>query len=440
MNKNIIYITFFIALLSLFYSCDNKSKEEFLDDYSSILCFLKSGEQDVKMYNTGDPTTHTISISKAGYNIGATATAKVEVFSQADLDAYNSDNGTSFKVLPENSYEFLSDLNLNFKSADTYKTVDIVFKSDIINPLGTEYILPLALVSQTEVYAEKQNVFLKPIMTDVTVDFGELKNNEVNFSSNKTTKDISVQLSIDNKWDFNCSIAADKSLVEAYNVKNGTNYSFITEGSYILKNNGKLNFASGVKETSLNIEFDRTKMDEGIFLLPLQINECSKKEFVKGNPIYLIVNNERMQKVDLKVNMLSTNALEPTEGSLANLLDNDISTYFHSAWSVSVSGSHYLQVDLGESLSEFSFNFTGRASGGNGNPAEIIITGSTDGKTFFDITTITDDKLPTGAAATFASDVIKTKSAKILRFTVSKNKTGGAFFVFSEFGIKKALY
>ena len=45
---------------------------------------------------------------------------------------------------------------------------------------------------------------------------------------------------------------------------------------------------------------------------------------------------------------LSTNALEPREGSLAALIDNNPDTYFHSTWSQpSASGAyHYLQIDL----------------------------------------------------------------------------------------------
>ena len=45
---------------------------------------------------------------------------------------------------------------------------------------------------------------------------------------------------------------------------------------------------------------------------------------------------------------LSSNAIEPTEGSLAELIDNDITTYFHSTWSQNnaTGAKHYLQVDL----------------------------------------------------------------------------------------------
>jgi len=63
--------------------------------------------------------------------------------------------------------------------------------------------------------------------------------------------------------------------------------------------------------------------------------------------------------------MLSSNAIEPSEGSLANLLDGDIGTYFHSAWSVSIADKHYVQVKLPVSTKTFRFTYTNRSNNGN---------------------------------------------------------------------------
>lgn len=441
MNKNIYIIAFIIALFPFFCSCGDDGKDDFMDEYDSILAILKSGEQDVAMYNTGEPTTYSLSISKGGSSTAAVASAKIELMSQADLDLYNSDNGTSYKILPQDSYKFLTDLDLKFKSEDMYTVVDIQFESSKISSLQGEYILPINLISETKINAEKDFVFLKPILTDVVVGFEKVEDNEIGLIDDVVTKDIPVILSIKNDWDFYSKIAVDESLVDEYNNKNGTDYKILPVGAYTLKNGGKVDFKSGSNKEPVTIVIERAKFEEGIFLLPLTVTECSKEEFVTGSPVYFLVNNERMQKIELKESMLSTNALEPKEGSLANLLDNNTATYFHTAWSVTISESHYLQVEFDEPVTEFSFNFVGRSSNGNGNPAEIIITGSNDGgKNFFDIKTIEDQDLPTGAMARYESDPIVSEKAKIIRFTVPKNKTGGVFFVFSEFGIRKALY
>lgn len=61
---------------------------------------------------------------------------------------------------------------------------------------------------------------------------------------------------------------------------------------------------------------------------------------------------------------ISTNKLEPTEGSIEALLDNDMETYFHSTWSVaneSLDNYHFLEVDLGKAVKELTFSFARRS-------------------------------------------------------------------------------
>lgn len=63
---------------------------------------------------------------------------------------------------------------------------------------------------------------------------------------------------------------------------------------------------------------------------------------------------------------ISTNKLEPTEGSIEALLDNDKETYFHSTWSVtneSLDNYHFLEVDLGKAVKVFTLNFARRSHG-----------------------------------------------------------------------------
>lgn len=61
---------------------------------------------------------------------------------------------------------------------------------------------------------------------------------------------------------------------------------------------------------------------------------------------------------------ISTNKLEPTEGSIAALLDNNKETYFHSTWSVaneSLDNYHYLEVDLEKAVKEITLQFARRS-------------------------------------------------------------------------------
>lgn len=136
----------------------------------------------------------------------------------------------------------------------------------------------------------------------------------------------------------------------------------------------------------------------------------------------------------------SSNAVEPTEGSLANLLDNDYTTFFHSTWSSTAEDTHYLQAEVSEPTNSIFFYFKKRSQNDVNRPTNITILGSNDGVEFTEITTI-NSGLPTNAEVPdYTSDVITTsESYKYFRFKVNatnNNATEGKghpFFTFSEF-------
>ena len=73
---------------------------------------------------------------------------------------------------------------------------------------------------------------------------------------------------------------------------------------------------------------------------------------------------------------LSSNAIEPTEGSLAELIDNDITTYFHSTWSQNnaTGAKHYLQVDLNNAYKQIALKYSKRqVEVDNGSPVTLHI-------------------------------------------------------------------
>lgn len=84
---------------------------------------------------------------------------------------------------------------------------------------------------------------------------------------------------------------------------------------------------------------------------------------------------------------ISTNAQEPTEGPIGNLLDNDFLTFFHSTWSESNTSKeyHYLQIDLGEPLEAVALKYSKRTGTGfmvDGSPVmvRVFATNTPDGE------------------------------------------------------------
>ena len=135
----------------------------------------------------------------------------------------------------------------------------------------------------------------------------------------------------------------------------------------------------------------------------------------------------------------SSNAVEPKEGALANLLDNDYSTFFHSSWSQAVNEKHYLQAEVSEPVESFIFYFKKRHNNNNNRPTDLTILGSADGETFTEVATINSGFPTTEAVIDYMSDVVTASEAyKHFRFVINTTNNNGlnngyAFFTFSEF-------
>ncbi len=134
---------------------------------------------------------------------------------------------------------------------------------------------------------------------------------------------------------------------------------------------------------------------------------------------------------------LWTNAQEPSEGPIKNLIDNNVNTFFHTQWSEPVpAGPHYIEIDLGtgNALSEFLFGYNTRIyDGGADYPSAMNILGSNDKVNYDVITTLTG--LPTSPGKRYDSNSIKSETAyRYIRFSVTetyqKNRT---YWHMSEF-------
>ena len=76
------------------------------------------------------------------------------------------------------------------------------------------------------------------------------------------------------------------------------------------------------------------------------------------------------------VSQLSSNAVEPTEGSLAALIDNDLTTYFSSTWSQNntTGANHYLQIDLNDAYKQIALKYSERQMDEfNGSPVTLHV-------------------------------------------------------------------
>lgn len=125
------------------------------------------------------------------------------------------------------------------------------------------------------------------------------------------------------------------------------------------------------------------------------------------------------------------------------LIDNNPSTYFHSNWEAGTSDDglpHWISVDLGRDADEIVLTYTTRGSGNVCAPTEILVQGSTDGKEWTDVATLSKG-LPTANNTAYTSPAISFPTpVSHVRFQILANSTnqqnaGFYYFVMSEMGI-----
>lgn len=147
-------------------------------------------------------------------------------------------------------------------------------------------------------------------------------------------------------------------------------------------------------------------------------------------------------KVPLTVDMLSSNASDTSEGNLADLLDENTATYWHSNWHTSVPFPNYYQINLTEQLKGVKFKTTNRNRSGYG-VNEVQILGSNDGDIWTIIGEIPADTFPDAASAVYETPIFSLftetgEAFSMFRFNVLS--VYATYWSFAEFELYKVEY
>lgn len=153
---------------------------------------------------------------------------------------------------------------------------------------------------------------------------------------------------------------------------------------------------------------------------------------------YILGDGERT-KIDLTVDMLYTNAQEPSEGPIKNLIDGDINTFFHTAWSISIGAPHFFQINLNEPVRAISYNFSTRVGNNGGDVKRMKIEGSNDGEEWTEVA-VHEYALPSGNGFKIDGEaVLMSDEYKHIRFTPlarrSADPINNGYFNMSEFNL-----
>ena len=371
-------------------SCDNYD-DTYPQEYEKILSLQTTGEQAVDLYKTGEATNYSITVIKSGSQPTLTASAHIGAMDAVNFEKYISERGLDYVAMPANCYSFNME-ELDYSSAETYKIINLQLNTNEIEIFeqtleeGQTCVLPIMLTSTSDsILADKNTLVLKPEIITPSLSVTESSSGTVTkyLSQSGGIIDLALGLQVENQWNFTCKVAID--------------------------------------ETTTTLE--------GATLVSDIIS------FEPGNTSSVQVNIPKFTKTSGNVGI---KILEINGGSLANLLDGDIGTYFHSAWSVSIADKHYVQVKLPVSTKTFRFTYTNRSNNGNAALAWFnLYTGTNENNLqLYKRFAWDEDGLPSGAAGVYVSpDVSIDNAANTLRFECESNWTSGSFFVWSEFSL-----
>ena len=305
------------------------------EEYHKILYVNNSGKQDLTLYDTDEDNKYTLSVVKSGSDPSLTASVKVSVLTQAELDKeYSEPEGTNYKLIGENCYS-LDATTLDFSSADRYKLVNIFLKPQSVKAfMETDpeavWVLPLQVTSETDsINAEKNELFLK--LTGVITPAIGFANSDVEVkqleygSVSTFTEKVKFGLDTDNKWDLECRFVVDEEYIAEYNADNGTNFKALPEGTYT------------VPEMELEVTIKGDQLATGDYMLPVKIVEVSQFEISEAKAVAPLAFRIMGHKLSRTGWTAEADTEELTGEGAGNgvagcVLDDNLSTFWHSTW------------------------------------------------------------------------------------------------------------
>ncbi len=132
-----------------------------------------------------------------------------------------------------------------------------------------------------------------------------------------------------------------------------------------------------------------------------------------------------------------TNAQSSAEGPIAQLIDNDTNTHFHTDYSGGnvTSGTHYIAIDLGADyeIGKFTIDYTTRNGGTGDYPDGIVVYASeTNGDDYVKIAEITEPAFPQSTNTKWELGKNLYSKKRYLRFNVNAER---GYWHMSEFNI-----
>lgn len=357
-----------LALMLSGQSC-SENYDIYPEEYAKVVMIKDAGENPLSVYSTDDKVGHKFVVMKGGHTEEA-ATATLRAMTSEEFTTYQAESGKPYAMLPADCYSFSADgqttsAEIKFAPNETYKEVEVFINADALGTFmetfdGSLYspVVPVILESSdASVNSYGTESFILPTYSEPTLSFAS----QIISGSRSGEITATVTLPIQNSWDISFEVEVDPTVVSQCNMLNGTQYEAVDASA--LTGNTSFTMPNGSSSVDIKLNVDFSKFTALNSVLPLRITGISV-DGIESNVTtgWIVVT---MPRIPITAAMLSTNAQEPSEGPIANLLDGNVETFFHSLWSSTINEKHYIQVTLPETYSKVWIRYCNRHNNAN---------------------------------------------------------------------------
>lgn len=430
-----------LALMLSGQSC-SENYDIYPEEYAKVVMIKDAGENPLSVYSTDDKVGHKFVVMKGGHTEEA-ATATLRAMTSEEFTTYQAESGKPYAMLPADCYSFSADgqttsAEIKFAPNETYKEVEVFINADALGTFmetfdGSLYspVVPVILESSdASVNSYGSESFILPTYSEPTLSFAS----QIISGSRSGEITATVTLPIQNSWDISFEVEVDPTVVSQCNMLNGTQYEAVDASA--LTGNTSFTMPNGSSSVDIKLNVDFSKFTELNSVLPLRITGISV-DGIESNVTtgWIVVT---MPRIPITAAMLSTNAQEPSEGPIANLLDGNVETFFHSLWSSTINEKHYIQVTLPETYSKVWIRYCNRHDNANNSLLYFYLyTGtSNDNLEFFKMYGWDTDGLKYGKAewSTVSAELSTPQSVFRIEeyWTLADQANGIHFFSMSE--------
>ena len=276
------------AVMLLFLSCGSTNdKENFGGDVGNANSYLQLqfyGVNTVKVPSNDKSFQYSFAIKKIG--VAHTACkARLDIWSETELQAYNEKESTSYQLLPNSLYS-ISSSELSFAEGASSVDVKVEFDPSKVfaeyKNSGKSYVVALKLISDDLKVRERQNVLILPILFDYpTIRFTTTLQEVSAKGEIAVPVDAAFDYKVDgqkvvNPWDLSCDITVPSNaeeLIAEYNKTNRTSCQLLPKANYDIAE--MLSFKSGKDLAIGKVDIHSEGLPVVSYLLPLQLTNCS---------------------------------------------------------------------------------------------------------------------------------------------------------------------